>query len=87
MTEEELAALIDAAVAEAVAASEETATATTAATADDTLTQEEIETIEIYLSGADEAIAYAEELIEAYYGLYGELALETIELLIAIEVK
>ncbi len=85
MTEEELAALIDQAVTEAVAATEQYSTATTNAAADDAVTQEEVETLEIYVSGAEEAIAYADELISAYYSLYGELATETIEELNEIE--
>lgn len=85
MTEEELAAVIDQAVADATTATEQCSTATTEATADGTVTQEEVDTVEVYVTGAEEAIAYAEELIAAYYGLYGELATETIDLLLAIE--
>lgn len=85
LTEEELAALIDQAVTDATVATQECATATTAATADDTVTQEEVETMEVYVMVADETIAYAEELIYAYYDLYGELATETLVLLQAIE--
>ncbi len=85
LTEEELAALIDQAVTEATVATQECATATTAATADDTVTQEEVDTMEVYVMVADETIAYAEELIYAYYDLYGELATETLVLLQAIE--
>ncbi len=85
MTEEELAALIDQAVTDAAVATQECATATTEATADDTITSEEVATVEIYVTGAEEAIAYAEELILAYYDLYGELAVETIALLQATE--
>jgi len=85
MTEEELAALIDQAVTDAAAATQECAAATTEATADDTITSEEVATVEIYATGAEEAIAYAEELILAYYDLYGELAVETIALLQATE--
>ena len=85
MTEEELAALIDQAVADAAAATQASAEATTQATADDALTQEEVTTIEVQVAGAEEAIAYAEELLNAYYGLYGELATETLYLLQEIE--
>jgi len=85
MTEEELAELINEAVVEATTATEEAATATTEATADDTVTQEEVQTVEVYVMDVEEAIAYAEELIYAYYALYGELATETIVLLQAIE--
>lgn len=85
LTEEELAALIDQAVADAAAATAASSTATTQATADDTVTQEEVTTIEVQVTGAEEAIAYAEELLNAYYGLYGDLATETLYLLQEIE--
>ncbi|RLC86002.1 MAG: hypothetical protein DRI79_10625 [Chloroflexi bacterium] len=85
MTEEELAALIDQAVADATAAMQECTTATMDATADDTLTQEEVNTVEVYVTSSEDAIAYAEELISAYYDLYGELATETLALLQATE--
>ena len=85
MTEEELAALIDQAVADAAAATQASSEATTQATADDALTQEEVTTIEVQVTGAEEAIAYAEELLNAYYGLYGDLATETLYLLQAME--
>jgi hypothetical protein len=85
MTEEELAALIDQAVAEATAASQQYSTATMEATADDTVTQEEVVYVYEYYAYADEAIAYAEELIEAYYYYYGDLAAETITILYEVE--
>lgn len=85
MSEEELAALIDQAVAEAITSTQQCSTATTAATADGTVTQQEVDAIEVYLTDAEQAIAYADELLNAYYGLYGELATETLALLQAIE--
>jgi hypothetical protein len=85
MTEEELAALIDEAVVEATAATETCATTTTEATSDLGVSSEEVTEIQVTVTGAEEAIAYAEELIDAYYGLYGELAMETLELLYVIE--
>lgn len=85
LTEEELAALVDQAVADAATATQASSEATTQATADDTVTQEEVTTIEVQVAGAEEAIAYAEELLNAYYGLYGDLATETLYLLQEIE--
>ena len=85
MSEEELEALIDQAVAEATTATEDCATATADATADDAVTQEEVDAVEVYVMDADQAIAYANELIQAYYGLYGELATESLALLQATE--
>lgn len=85
LSEEELAALIDQAVADALLASEDCATTTSAATADGTVTQDEVVVVEVQLVGVEEALAYADELIYAYYGLYGDMASETLYLLQAIE--
>jgi hypothetical protein len=81
MSEEELAG----AVVEATTETEEAAGAAAAAAADEAVTQEEIGSVQVYLMDAEEAIAYAEELISAYYALYGDLAMETLVLLEAIE--
>ncbi len=85
LSEEELAALIDEAVNEAIAATEQTNTATSQATSDGTVTDEEISTVEMYYYGADQAIAYAEELIAAYSELYGDYASEAIAVLEDVE--
>lgn len=85
MTEEELAALIDQAVVDAAAATEASADAAAQASADGTVTQEEADEIEAYVLDAEEAVALAEELIYAYYALYGELAAETIDLLVGLD--
>lgn len=85
MTEEELAALIDQAVNAAVAATTTASTATTQTTSDNAVTYDEVQSVEVYVQGAEQAIAYAEELIETYYSLYGDLATETISLLTEIE--
>jgi len=85
MTEEELAALIDEAVTEAYATSAAYSDAATTSVADDTVTQEEIQTTEAYYSDAEESIAYAEELMQTYYDLYGELAYEVIDELDQLE--
>lgn len=78
MTEEELATVVDQAVTEAVQATEQYATAAAEATTDSTVTAEEVQTVELYLSGAEEAIALAEELLYVYDDLYGALATETV---------
>jgi hypothetical protein len=85
LSEEELEALIDEAVTEAVEATQYSYTATTQATSDGTVTAEEVEQVESYIYWSEEAIAEAEELIDAYYGLYADLAYETIALLDDIE--
>ncbi len=78
LSEEELAALIDQTVAEAVAATEQSAAVATTATTDGTVTTEEVETITITVAEAEEAIALAEELLTLYADLYGATAIEAI---------
>lgn len=85
MTEEEMAALIDQSVNEAVAAMETASAATADAAADSTLTAAEAEVVELYVMAAEEAIVIAEELINSYYGLYADLAYETLYLMEDIE--
>jgi hypothetical protein len=85
MSEEELAALIDQAVAEAVVSTQQSSAATTSATTDGTVTQQEAAALVAYAMNAEQAIAYAEELIDAYYGLYADLATETLAVLQAMD--
>jgi len=85
LSEEELAALIDAAVAEAVAATTEATTAMTAATSDGTISSEETVNMNVTLAGTEEAIATAEALIMAYSDIYGAYASETLSTLEEIE--
>jgi len=85
LTEEELESLINQAVEDAVAATQEASAATTQATADESVTYEEAQTVDIYVYAAEQALAYADELIGAYYSIYGELATETVDLLLAVE--
>ena len=63
MTEEELAALIDQAVAEAIAATEQTSTAVYTTTSDDTVTTDEVTYVYSYYYYADHYIDYAEQLM------------------------
>ncbi len=85
MTEEELAALIDQSVNEAIAASDAYSTAAAESTGDGTITQEEVQSVEVYYANADQALAYAEELLYVYNDLYGDLAYEAIDELEDIE--
>jgi hypothetical protein len=85
MSEEELAAAIDEAVAEALLEAEQAAAATSTATADGAVTEEETVTVQVEVVGAEEALDEAEALIYAYYDLYGEYAEESIVVLQAIE--
>lgn len=85
LTEEELAALIDQAVAEAIAATEQTTANVYYVTEDDTVTTEEVAYVYEYYYYADYYVEYAEDLIAEYYGLYADLAYEMIAELNAIE--
>ena len=85
LTEEELAAIIDQAVAEAMAASEAASTATTQATSDDAVTQEELAALEALVAEAEATLDAAFAVLDAYYDLYGDLAEETLAVLTAIE--
>jgi hypothetical protein len=85
LTEEQLAALIDAAVAEAIAASDDAASAVYTTAADDTITAEEATVVYNYYTYADYYVESAEELLATYYDLYDELASEMLDELSAIE--
>ncbi|MFZ5916282.1 MAG: hypothetical protein ACOYZ7_05085 [Chloroflexota bacterium] len=85
LTEEELAVLIDQAVAQAVAASEEAAAVADDSAADGLLTEEEWQEIQQAVALAEEALALAEELVWVYTDLYGELAGEALVVLQEVE--
>ncbi len=85
LTEEELAALIDEAVAEAVAATEATTTAVTTTTSDSAVTTEEVVYVYDYYYYADYYVQTAEDLMAEYYELYGDLATQMIAEMDAIE--
>jgi hypothetical protein len=87
LTEEELATLIDQAVAEAIAATQQTTTAVTTTTSDDTMTSEEIVYVYDYYYYAEYYVEHAEELLNEYYGLYADLAEEMLVELNAIEAE
>jgi hypothetical protein len=76
LTQEEMEALITEAVNQAVAATTQATAATTQATADDALTSQEAQTVQVYVDGAEQAIAFANELLAAYSQVYGDLAYE-----------
>lgn len=85
LTEAELAALIDEAVAEAITATEQTTASVTTTTSDDTVTSEEVAYIYDYYYDADYYAEYAEELLSEYYTLYADLADEMIVELNTVE--
>ncbi len=85
MSEEELEALIDESVEQAVAATEASAQAASSAAADDTLTSEEVAAVDVYVQVAEESIAYAEEVLATYGQLYADNSAETTAALAGIE--
>lgn len=85
LEEEALSEEIDAAAQQVTQSTTQAADAATQAAGDGEITQEEAEQIVYYISDAEAAIAYTEYLIESYYGVYAELAEETLELLYLIE--
>ena len=85
MTEEELDALIDQAVKEAVAATNTATTQTTTYAADGTLTPQEVATMQAAVAMSQTEINQALALTQAYYDLYYDLATETLNVLKAIE--
>lgn len=85
LTEEELAALIDEAVAEAIAATDQTAAAVSATTTDDAVTTDEVVYVYDYYYYADYYVEYAEDLMAEYYNLYSGLATDMLTKLEAIE--
>ncbi|MBI3959568.1 MAG: hypothetical protein HY328_12235 [Chloroflexi bacterium] len=85
MTEEELQALIDQSVEQAVAATEASAQSASTATSDAVVTSEEVQTVEVYVQLAEETIAYAEEVLATYGQLYADGSAEMVAALNGIE--
>lgn len=87
VTEEEVAAMVEKEVNEALAASSACASASTAAAADDTITSEELAELEAAVLASEQAIYEATALAEQYLALYTELGEETIALLQQVETE
>jgi hypothetical protein len=85
LSEEELAALIDAYYEDAIYDSLDASEIAQEAGSDETITDDDIYAITNYLYTAQASITYASELLISYEELYGELAGETTDLLVAIE--
>ena len=85
LTEEELVALIDEAVAQAAAATEATTTVVYTSTEDDAVTSEEVTYVYEYYYTADYYVEEAEALLDEYYALYSDLAYEMMDELAAVE--
>ncbi len=87
LTEDELAALIDQAVTEAITATEAATSTVYATTSDDSVTMEEVAYIYDYYYYADYYVEYAEDLMAEYYTLYSDLAYQSIAEMQAIEAE
>ncbi|MCJ7432908.1 MAG: hypothetical protein MUO77_05410, partial [Anaerolineales bacterium] len=87
LMEEELTALIDQSVNEAIAATEQTTAAVTSATSDGTMTQEEVEDIYADYYAAEYAIAQTEAAMTEYTDAYALLANEMLIEMAAIETE
>ncbi len=85
MTEEELDALIDQAVNEAIAATNTATTQTATYAADGTLTTQEVAAMQAAVYASQTEINQALALTQAYYDMYYDLATETLNVLKAIE--
>ncbi len=85
LTEEELTALIDQAVTEAIAATDQTTAAVNATTSDGTVTAEEVAYIYDYYYYADYYVQTANDLMAEYYNLYSDLATQMITEMNAIQ--
>lgn len=85
LSEEELAALIDTSVDEAVNQTSTTSQAAASIVVDGVVTADEIAYVYSYYDEAVAALLYADQLIQAYDDLYGELADETLETLQTLE--
>ncbi len=85
LTEEELDALIDQAVNEAIAATNTATTQTATYAADGTLTPQEVAALQTAVTLSQSEINQALALAQAYYDLYYDLATETLNVLKTIE--
>lgn len=84
LSEEEVAAMVDAAVAEALNSSQAVTTANDSASQDALVTDEEATEMVVLIEDAEEALLYAEYWLNLYEDLYGEYEDETIDDLDAI---
>lgn len=85
MSEEEVATSVEGAVEEAAQVSEQAAESVESAASDGVITEEELEELYYLYYLTLEEVEQTLDLIEDYYALYGELLLQTIESLEAIE--
>jgi hypothetical protein len=77
LSEEELITLINQTAQEAAAATTQYATTSISVAADNTITPEEVQAIEVYVTAAGSATAETEAMIKAYYQLYADLSADT----------
>ena len=87
LTEEELTALIDQAVSEAVSATGQTTSAVTTTTSDSAVTADEVAYVYSYYYNADYYVQTAEDLMSQYYAQYSELADQMLTEMAAVEAE
>ena len=85
LSEEELAALIDANYEDAIYNSLDASEIVQEASSDNEVTEEEIFNTVLYVQQTQASILYAQSLLQQYEDLYGDLATETLDQLAAIE--
>ena len=85
LSEEELSAMIDEAVSVAMTDAESASTSTSQAASDGTVSDEEVAATTETIYQTYYEVAYAEELIQAYYDYYGEYADEALATLNEME--
>jgi hypothetical protein len=87
LSEEELSALIDQSVQEAMNASQTANTTTSQATSDGSVSTEEVQTVTVSTQEAELLLNEVDQMINAYYELYGAYASATLTELQAIEAE
>ncbi len=85
LSEEELALLVDEAVADAMSATAEAEASVSSSSSDEALTEEELAALLGYYGLSQSEIEYALSLAEMYLELYYELGEETVALLLEVE--
>lgn len=85
LSEEELAALIETAVNQALTDYTATSSSVTQTTSDGTVTTDEVSATTTYVNNVYNEVAYADELIQAYYDYYGDYAEEALATMNAME--
>ncbi len=85
LSQEELAALVDESVDAAMTASAQTTAVTTQATSDGSVSDGDVQTVQVYVSLSEQTVANAQALITAYQDIYGDYASDYLVILNEIE--